>query len=78
MPLTPEQLTIIGLLFAIGAAGLAKKWVWGWVYEALKQTDEERLTDMTEDRDFWRDLALQLMNVNDKAIDVASKKAADV
>lgn len=75
MPLTPEQLTIVGLLIAIGAAGLAKKWVFGWVYDSLRQDDDERLADMTGDRNFWRDLALQLMNINEHAIDVAAKKA---
>lgn len=74
MPVTPEQLTIVGLLLAIGAAGLAKKWVFGWVYDTLRVDFEKHQLDMTTDRDFWRDTALQLMNVNEQAIGVVAKK----
>ena len=51
--------TILG---AVVAAGLARKWVWGY-----------QLAEMTKDRDMWRDLALQSFRVNEKAVDVASK-----
>ncbi len=63
MAIDAQQLTVIGLLLAIGAAGLTRKWVFGWVY-----------SEATEDRDFWRDTAIRLMTNVDKAIDVAAKR----
>ncbi len=63
MAIDAQQLTVIGLLLTIGAAGLARKWVFGWTY-----------TEATEDRDFWRDTAIRLMTNVDKAIDVAAKR----
>lgn len=70
MPVTPEQLTIIGLLLGIGAAGLAQKWVWGWVYQEVKKA----LVEMTEDRNFWRDIALQSMGHTGKAIEAVAQQ----
>lgn len=67
MTLDPQQLTVVALLFGIGAAGLAKKWVFGWVYAAL----EDRLLKTEADRDFWRDTALKALGHADKALDVA-------
>lgn len=66
----PQQVTIIVLLFGIGAAGLAKKWVFGWVYAAL----EDRLVKTEKDRDFWRDTALTALGHTDKALDVAQSR----
>jgi hypothetical protein len=59
-----EQWTILGLVSGIAAAGLAKLWVWGWVY-ADKAKD---LADMTTDRNFWRDTALKSLGHVDKAL----------
>lgn len=58
----PQVLGVIGLL--VGALfALYKRWVvMGWSFQAVE-----------EDRDFWRDLALGLLKVNDKAISVAEK-----
>lgn len=50
------------LLAGITAAGLAKKWVWGWTYEEIRR-----------ERDFWRDTALKAMGHADKAIDTVRK-----
>lgn len=71
MALDPQQVTIIALLFALGAAGLKKLWVFGWTY-AEKVRD---LYDMTVDRNFWRDIALKSMGHTDVALDVAEKRA---
>lgn len=60
MALTPEQITIIGLLLAIGAAGLKQLWVFGWTYEAK-----------AKEADFWRDLYLRRERVTEQAIGVA-------
>lgn len=73
MPLTPEQWTVIGILIAIGAAGLAQQWVFGWVYKKNDADWQIRYDEMRDDRDFWRDNSFQLMSINDKAIDVAKK-----
>jgi hypothetical protein len=43
MPASPEQWTIAGLLVAIGIAGAARQWVFGWVYKAMER-----------ERDFYR------------------------
>lgn len=64
MGLTPEQVAAVAaILVAVVAAGLAKKWVWGWVY-----------ADMVEDRNFWRRQALRLADHSDQALDVIEKK----
>lgn len=68
--MTAEQYTILGLLFAIGGAGLAKKWVFGWVYEQVQKD----LIAMTADRNFWRDMALKLGGITGKAVEIAEKK----
>ena len=60
----PDQLTLLGLIGAIAAAGLAKLWVFGWTY-ADKVKD---LGEMTIDRNFWRDTALKSMGHVDKAL----------
>lgn len=54
----------IGAL-AVGALllGHRRLWVFGWQFRAVEI-----------DRDFWRDLSLRLLKVNDKAIDVAAEK----
>lgn len=53
------------LLGGITAAGLARKWTWGY-----------QLADMTKDRDFWRDAALRSMTTTDKAIDTVRKSSS--
>lgn len=60
----PEQWTVVGLIGAIAGAGLAKLWVFGWTY-ADKVKD---LSEMTIDRNFWRDTALKSMGHVDKAL----------
>lgn len=67
----PQQLTVLGVLLAIGAAGLKKLWVWGWTYQ--EKVDE--VVEMTKDRNFWRDTALKAMGHTDKALEVAEKRA---
>jgi hypothetical protein len=56
--MTAEQLAIAGgIIASIVTAGLAKKWVFGWVY-----------SEMVADRNFWRDVALKSMGHVDKAL----------
>ena len=62
--MTPEQITLAGVLISIGVAGAAGKWVFGWVYKA-----------MVEDRDFWRDRALGSTGLAEIATDEAEKRA---
>lgn len=64
--MTLEQGTIVGLLIAIGVAGAAGKWVFGWVY-----------TSMVEDRDFWRKRALYWAGVAEVATDEADRRSDD-
>lgn len=66
----PQQITVVALVFGIGAAGLAKKWVFGWIYEAAIASLLKQLADMTADRNFWRDSTLAAMRHTDKALDV--------
>lgn len=61
--MTPEQITLAGVLIAIGVAGAAGKWVFGWVYVA-----------MVKDRDFWRDRALHMGGLAEVATDEAEDK----
>ena len=60
--MTPEQITLAGVLIAIGVAGAAGKWVFGWVYQA-----------MVKERDWWRDRALAGSALADLATDEAEK-----
>lgn len=46
------------LLGTITAAGLARKWVFGWTYMA-----------MVEERDFWRNAFLKATSVKDETIE---------
>jgi len=62
VPIDPTQVTIVGLLLAIGAAGLKRLWVFGWTY-----------SEAAADRDFWRDTALKAMGHTDAALAVATK-----
>ena len=71
--LDPQQVTIVALLFAIGAAGLKKLWVFGWTY-AEKDQD---LQEMTTDRDFWRDTALASLTHVDKLVEGDVQKAKE-
>jgi hypothetical protein len=74
VPLTPEQYTIIGIFIVIAGAGLAKKWVFGWVYDAAVKTAEVALAVMTEDRNFWRDYAMAQAGMTNKVLDKALAK----
>lgn len=58
--MTIEQVTLAGVLIAIGVAGAAGKWVFGWVYVA-----------MVADRDWWRERALSGMALSEIAADQA-------
>jgi hypothetical protein len=62
--MSPEQITLGSLLIAIGVAGAARQWVFGWVYKA-----------MVDERDFWRDRALGSIGLAEIATDEAEKRA---
>lgn len=64
--LNPEQVTIIGLLIALGVAGLKKLWVFGWIYS----DQVKRCEEITKDRDWWRDIALKAMGNTESALEV--------
>jgi hypothetical protein len=57
--LNPEQLTIVGLLLAILVGGVRRDWVFGWTYR-------EMADDLTEDRNYWRSMALRTLGVAEK------------
>lgn len=61
----PDQWIILTIVGAIAGAGLAQLWVFGWTFK-----------DMKEDRDYWRGIALDALDVGDKAIDVAVEEKA--
>lgn len=68
--MTPDQLQawlqlgLGGLLLAALFAGFKRVWVWGYQLRA-KELEAE----------FWRDLYLRQLTVNDKALSVAEKDA---
>lgn len=62
--MSPEQIGLVAVLIAIGVAGVARKWVFGWVYEEMKA-----------DRDFWRQRALTMTGVAEIATDDAEERA---
>lgn len=69
-----QQISVVALVFGIGAAGLAKKWVFGWIYEAAIASLLKQLADMTADRNFWRDSTLAALQHTTQALNVAEKK----
>ena len=75
--LDSEQITLVAVLFGIGAAGLAKKWVFGWVYDAMVKLLSDALGEMTKDRDFWKDAFLKSVGHTSKAIDAVQKVVKD-
>lgn len=73
--LTPERLTIIGMLLGIIAAGARKVWVWGYqlVESELRKKEsdeayESRLTEIQERARRWETVALRALNVGEKVI----------
>lgn len=74
--MNPEQLTIIGMLIGIGGAGLAKQWVFGWIYRDHIQAKDVQIEELKEDLNFWRDATLQALGHTDKALEVAGKRKA--
>ena len=69
--MTPEQVSIVGLVLAIGAAGLRKLWVFGWTY----QDKVDELAKAETDIVFWRDLALSGTTLALKGTELAEKAA---
>lgn len=61
-----ERVSIVALVIAILGAGFKKLWVWGY-----------QLSDMTADRDFWRDAALKTMRVAEKSVDFVPRGRTD-
>lgn len=58
---------LVGLLVIILVAGMRGYWVWGWAYkEGIAR--EQRLR---EERDEWRDLAIQGMTLADRGVSLA-------
>lgn len=54
---------MVGIVTAIATAGMAKQWVFGWIYR-----------EMVADRDFWRDRALRGSGLAEIATDVAEEQ----
>lgn len=61
--MTPGEITLAGVLIAIGVAGAARKWVFGWIYQ-----------EMVTDRNFWRTRALTMTGVAQIATDEAEER----
>lgn len=53
---------VLVLILAIGIAGAAGKWVWGWVY------DQERAARLE-----WQTIAIDLLRAGHKAIDIVEE-----
>jgi len=73
--LTPERLTIIGLLLTVLGSGMKKIWVWGYqLLDAEKRkTDadvasEARLREVQERAQRWETIALRALNVGEKVV----------
>ena len=81
MSLTPEQSAVVaGVIVAVVTAGLKGLWVFGWVHKAIVSSLTKQLTDMTRDRDYWRNIALRSMGHTDRALEKipdAEKPASD-
>ncbi len=70
--ISPDQWAFIrdlgfGGLMAVALIGGARRWyVWAWTYKALEA-----------ERDFWRNLALRVVPLAEKATDVALSEKRD-
>ena len=63
---------IVAFLLVVVWAGIKRKWVFGWVYDALAAS----LAAMTTDRDQWKTLALSLLQAQERQIRVQEKTVA--
>ena len=73
--LTPERLTIIGLLLTVLGSGMKKIWVWGYqlVDAEKRKTDSDlandaRLREVQERAQRWETIALRALNVGEKVV----------
>jgi len=66
-----------GLVFLIGTAGLLGKWRWGREFDAMVAEKERQIADrdrqlaaVVEDRDYWRDMSVDLLRVSEQQAQV--------
>jgi len=73
--LTPERLTIIGLLLTVLGSGMKKVWVRGYqLLDAEKRKTESdaandaRIREVQERAQRWETIALRALNVGEKVV----------
>ena len=73
--LTPEQYGIAGMLMAALAGNIAGLWYSARAYNDMKNAYIERLKEVTDDRNAYRELVLQLLPINHEALKLAGRAA---
>lgn len=71
---------VIGLLAFVIVAGMRQWWVWGWQYRelitrisALEVANDKEKELLRKERNEWRDIALENLNLTTRTVSVAER-----
>jgi hypothetical protein len=65
---------VIALLLLFVVGGMRETWVWGTHYRAMRTEAETRLQEMRSDRDYWRSLAEQALDISREGVGLAERR----
>lgn len=65
--LGPVGLTVV--LIAIGLAGLRGVWISGREHRAMIGEKDKQIAALTEDRDYWKNFGMGLLNIQERQTD---------
>jgi hypothetical protein len=60
-----------GLVFLIAWGGFSGRWRWGREYENMVAEKDKQIAAITQDRDYWKDMAVDLLKINEQTTQVA-------
>lgn len=66
---------VIALLLFFIVGGIREAWVFGSHYRVMRSEAETRLTEMRDDRDYWRSLAEQLLHISREGVRLAERRS---
>jgi hypothetical protein len=65
---------VIGLLLFFVYGGMKEWWVFGTHFRSLRTESEARLTELRDDRDYWRSIAEELLNISREGVRLAERR----
>jgi hypothetical protein len=60
-----------GLVFLIAWGGFQGRWRWGREYDNMVAEKDRQITLITIDRDYWKNMAVDLLKINEQTAQVA-------